>query len=296
VYEAGETLASAIAWLGVAANVQAGTPYFIALTGDETLSGEWNLNNADLNLTLEGVGETRTINAAGVPAADAVIYLTGSTLTLGNNLTLDGGGRNGRFIEIGGGAALNLTGATLTGNNNNATPGGAVFMSSSGTFTMTGGAITGNSTTMFGGGVFMTSGTFTMTGGVISGNSSEDGGSLGGGGVCISSGPFTMTGGVISGNSSTGAQGGGGVWVGGGYPFTMTGGVITDNTAQKGGGVCISGTVHVDGGTISENTATGGATFGAQVFQNLGSHYIDGEIDPSMTVTPYEMDSTNWDG
>jgi hypothetical protein len=269
VYEAGETLAGAIAWLGVAANVQAGTPYFIRLTGDETLNSTWTLNNADLNLTLEGAGENRTINVAGVPAGDLVIYLGGSTLTLGNNLTLDGGGRNGRFIDIGSGSAtLNLTGATLTGNNNNFSPGGAVYMSS-GTFTMTGGAITGNSST------------------------------VGGGAVYLQGASFTMTGGVISGNSSTGAQGGGGVWIGSGT-FTMTGGAISGNTAERGGGVSISSssyTIHVAGGEISENTATGGVTgFGAQVYQNFGSHYIDGDITPPTTVDNYETDDTNWEG
>jgi hypothetical protein len=250
VYEAGETLAGAIAWLGVAANVQAGTPYFIALTRDETLSGEWTLNNSNLNLTLEGAGETRTINAAGVPASRPVISLNAGTLTLGNNLTLDGGGRAGRFIGIEGGAALNLTGATLTGNNS-----GAVSVGYGG-FTMSGGAITGNSTTSVGGG------------------------------VGVSSGWFTMTGGVISGNSASHTNGGGGVFVSGGV-FTMTGGVISGNTAPRGGGVRLysNDPFSVAGGEISGNTATNGPGFGAQVFQ-MGSsnHYIDGAITPSMTV------------
>jgi hypothetical protein len=300
VYEAGETLAGAIAWLGVAANVQAGTPYFIALTGDETLNSTWTLNNADLNLTLEGAGETRTINTAGVPAGDnLVISLSAGTLTLGNNLTLDGGGRAGRFIAIeSGSATLNLTGATLTGNNNGISPGGAVYLAS-GTFTMSGGAITGNSSTVGGGGgVFIGSGSFTMTGGVISGNSFTGG--QGGGGVWIGSGTFTMTGGAISGNSSTGGSaGGGGVLVGSNYPFTMTGGVISDNMAERGGGVCISSgsyTIHVDGGEIRDNTATNGDTFGKQVFQTSASHYIDVPIDPSMTVDNWAPGAPYWGG
>jgi predicted outer membrane repeat protein len=287
VYEAGETLAGAIAWLDEWANVQAGTPYFIRLTGDETLNSRWYLYNADLNLTLEGAGETRTINAAGVPASHTVIVLGAGTLTLGNNLTLDGGGRAGygRLIEIGGGATLNLTGATITGNNST-TLGGAVY--SSGTFTMSGGAITGNSSTG-GGGAVHSSGTFTMSGGVISGNSSTVSG-----GAVSSSGTFTMTGGAITGNSSTV---GGGVWMSNGCSFTMTGGAITGNTAERGGGVNFSsGTIiHVDGGTISGNIATDGPTFGKQVFQS--PHYIDvADIAPPMTVDNWVPGGPSWEG
>jgi hypothetical protein len=81
---------------------------------------------------------------------------------------------------------------------------------------MSGGEISGHSVYFSGGGVAVDSGTFTMSGGEISGNSAASGGGVGVGG-----GTFTMSGGEISGN--TAVYGGGGVYVNNGT-FTMSGG------------------------------------------------------------------------
>jgi hypothetical protein len=142
-------------------------------------------------------------------------------------------------------------GLTLTGGIDEA--GGGVFVES-GTFTMTGGIISGNKAGN-GGGVFVESGTFTMTGGIISDNDAEGSG----GGVYVA-GKFTMSGGTISRNTAEAAGAdGGGVYA---YEFTMSGGIISDNTAKaegayaSGGGVCIiEGAFTISGGTISRNTA-----------------------------------------
>jgi hypothetical protein len=71
---------------------------------------------------------------------------------------------------------------------------------SAGTFTMSGGTISGNSITDgygSGGGVYV-SGTFTMSGGTISGNSCD----FRGGGVQVSDGTFIKTGGTIYGSDA----------------------------------------------------------------------------------------------
>ena len=91
---------------------------------------------------------------------------------------------------------------------------GGVFVDGFGTFEMSGGSITNNVLSSYssfgfmslasGGGVYVNGGSFTMTGGEISGNAAE----FGGGGVCVCWGTFTMAGGMISGNS---ADYGGGV-------------------------------------------------------------------------------------
>jgi hypothetical protein len=127
--------------------------------------------------------------------------------------------------------------------------GGGVYVPSNKTFTMEGGMISGNTTSSFGGGVYISGGTFAMEGGAISGNTT----SSFGGGVYISGGTFAMEGGAINGNT---ASSGGGVYVSNGT-FTMEGGAISGNTASSGGGVYVSGeTFTMKGGEISGNTAS----------------------------------------
>jgi len=105
-----------------------------------------------------------------------------------------------------------------------------------------GGVVSGNITVQAGGTLYVedgaiinarviTSGTFTMNGGIISGNTV----SVSGGGVSVSGGIFTMNGGEISGNTSISGEGGG-VFVSAGE-FTMNGGEISGNNAHTGGGV-----------------------------------------------------------
>jgi hypothetical protein len=98
--------------------------------------------------------------------------------------------------------------------------------------------------------VYVYSGTFTMTGGTISSNTS--GYNCDGGGVYITeSSSFTMTGGTISGNTSGGD--GGGVYITENCSFTMTGGTISGNTASNynsGGGVYVLGSFSKSSGTI----------------------------------------------
>jgi predicted outer membrane repeat protein len=112
---------------------------------------------------------------------------------------------------------------------------------------MIGGEISNNTSTTRGGGVYVDSNcTITVSGGTISGNSSSYGG-----GVYVF-GTFIMESGTISGNTASGN--GGGVGVGSSGVFTKTGGVIyginengTDdddkplkNTAQTNGSAIYS--------------------------------------------------------
>ena len=124
-----------------------------------------------------------------------------------------------------------------------------------------GGAITGGSGYINGGGVCV-SGTLNMYGGNIVGNTADYfKGPYGmGGGVNVSiDSTFTMTGGNIIGNA---AKDGGGVYVKNGT-FTMNGGEISGNTAfNHGGGVYDDGGVLTLGGTaqITGNTLSDGET------------------------------------
>jgi len=130
---------------------------------------------------------------------------------------------NGHFI---------MNSGKITGNYNNS--GGGVYITNSyknngrtinigGNFIINGGEITGNSAWL-GGGVY-NGGIFTMTGGIISGNTTTFGVVVGGGGgVYVDGGGiFTMTGGVISNNTTVGN--GGGIYISRGI-FVKTGGTI----------------------------------------------------------------------
>jgi hypothetical protein len=133
---------------------------------------------------------------------------------------------------------------------------------SSGTFTLEGGSISGNSSF----GVFVNEGTFTMEGGSISGNASSGvslregtvnftmkGGSISGNvrGVNLNNGTFIMKGGSISGNRSS--SGGAGVYVGGGA-FNMEGGIISGNTGSYGDGVFVAnGTFSMQGSARADH-------------------------------------------
>ncbi|MDR1903774.1 MAG: fibronectin type III domain-containing protein [Treponema sp.] len=210
-------------------------------------------------ITLKGDGSVRSlINYTGeilftIPA--------GITLVLDNNLTLGGYKRNSSVVSINTGGAFTMkntsaitdantsavyiNGGTFTMSGgiisgNTASNGGGVFMEN-GTFTMSGGTINGN-VASHGGGVFMRNGTFTMSGGTINGNVANYSGGGGGGGVYIQNGTFIMSDGTISGNTTSGSYSyGGGVSVSGSGFFSKTGGTIDDTNAANYGKVAYVG-------------------------------------------------------
>ena len=140
--------------------------------------------------------------------------------------------------------------------------------STTATFNLWGGSITGNFCNDSAGGVAITSGTFNMYGGTITGNTAglkkESGYGAGGGVFVDMRGTFNLYRGEISDNTAV-FQGGGGVINWG--TFTMYDGLITGNTVtltgdstyeysadQGGGGVLNRGTFTMKNGTISDNT------------------------------------------
>lgn len=236
------------------------------LTDNVELAAEWELPAGDTTLCLNG--HSITLNAAG-----AVIDMQGygtiftlydcigtGTITHGMNddTKYQGGGvavSDGTFNMYGGTITDNIKGA------NNYGGGVAVYC---GTFNMYNGKIINNATSAGGyggGGVYVTSGTFNMYDGEISGNTA-----LGeGGGILLAdNSTFIMTAGSISKNVGGDTNYGGGICVSYGSTFTMKGGNVTDNKSGKGGGVyvleaegsCGKNTFHMDGGTITGNTAT----------------------------------------
>ena len=162
------------------------------------------------------------------------ITVSGEVILCLNDHKLD---LKGRRISVGSGASFTLcdcsTGGVLTGGSDSARNGGGVYVAGGGTFTLTGGNITGN-TAAAGGGVYVDEGgTFTMAGGSINNNKATSGG---GGGVMVNLGTFTLSGGSITGIATN------------------------DETYGSGGGVCLYGTFYLSGDSIIQNNTKAGAT------------------------------------
>lgn len=208
--------------------------------------------------------------------------VTGGTIQ--NNTATQNGGGVSVNIPQGTGFKLTFGGAATIKNNTAANAGGGLVLSRNTTADITGGSITGNSTTGptdGGGGIRVLAGAvLNLAGGDISGNTST----RTGGGLTVN-GTVNMTGGTISGNTvlpSAAQQGGGGVRLYAGSKMTASGGVIRDNRAPWGAGVQIAGafqanpaaTFTLSGATVSGNVVTDPSN-------NGGGFFNDG----SLTIT-----------
>ena len=226
--------------------------------------------------------------------------------------TFNGGAVNvngGKFNMYGGVIKNNTAGTSKALSN-----GGAVYVGSNGTFTMTGGEITGNTATRNGGGVAVYNGTFTMSGDakILNNSAKQDYNSiehLGGGVYVGEKGTFTMSGNTsVEGNlaragyTDSNAQGGG-VYVSNGGTFTMNDNAsIKSNTMTvqynnglqtiQGGGVFVGGTLNLGGGSIEDNTAVyegGGLYVDTKGTVNLGTGTIIVRNNTSEKTTGHNL-------
>ena len=199
--------------------------------------------NSAPEVTMNGgsiTGNTAANNGGGVYAFSGTFTMNDGTIA-GNKATA----KNGGGVYANGSTTFTMTGGTIGGSTaadaNTAKYGGGVYVKN-GTFTMSGGKVTGNSATKDGGGVRLDKGTFHMSGSAVISRNTTD---TYGGGVDVNNGSFTMSGGSITGNNAAGDSpnwsGGGGVFVYDGGSFTMSGGSITGNNAIRGGGVELTG-------------------------------------------------------
>lgn len=251
-------------WTGTTSLPNTAGSYY--LTDNVELAAEWELPAGDTTLCLNG--HSITLNAAGA-VIDMQVYGTIFTLydCIGTGTITHGMNDDTKYQ--GGGVAVsdgtfNMYGGTITDNIKGANNYGGGVAVYGGTFNMYNGKIINNATSAGGyggGGVYVSSGTFNMYDGEISGNTA-----LGeGGGILLAdNSTFIMTAGSISKNVGGDTNYGGGICVSYGSTFTMKGGNVTDNKSGKGGGVyvleaegsCGKNTFHMDGGTITGNTAT----------------------------------------
>ncbi len=208
------------------------------LTDWEAVEGSFGTGNGF------GTGTDSTGSGAILVPPGKTITLDLNGYTINRNLTQ--GTPNGNVITVKGALTIEDNSNTdvdsqgkITGGYNK-TPGtesgGGIVMVSNSTLTLESGNIVGNKSIGWGGGVKNEGGTFTMTGGKISGNVANYSGDSTskfnncGGGVYVG-GSFTMTGGEISDNFVCGSGGfrkGGGVFF---YGSVTVGGkaVIRDN-------------------------------------------------------------------
>ena len=179
------------------------------------------------------------------------------------NLCLNGQTINGK-ITVGSGATLTLTDCSDSGRVQ-----GEVLVNG-GKLELYSGTITGGVQVGKKGADYQTGSSFTMYGGAITGNEDYGGVFLVGTTNHIDPPSFTMHGGTISDNTAGASDGGGGgVYVGEKCSFTMDGGTITGNTATagNGGGIYIhfnAGNVSISNATITGNkaSATGNTSYG----------------------------------
>ena len=219
-------------------------------------------------------GHTHSTNTAwkaanSLPNSAGSYYLTqsvsgGWTVPEGEvNLCLNGQTINGK-ITIGSGATLTLTDCSDSGRVQ-----GEVLVNG-GKLELYSGTITGGVQVGKKGADYQTGSSFTMYGGAITGNEDYGGVFLVGTTNHIDPPSFTMHGGTISDNTAGASDGGGGgVYVGEKCSFTMDGGTITGNTATagNGGGIYIhfnAGNVSISNATITGNkaSATGDTRYG----------------------------------
>jgi uncharacterized repeat protein (TIGR02543 family) len=251
------SLADSLTW--ISNNAVEGGVYTIVLKNNETISPKpLSYGEKTVGITLAGGSTERTIDLNTIGSLFTVEDKV--TLTLDNNVTLQGRSNYSSLVRVSSGGTLVMnTGSKISGNSTGPSDPPAGVSVIEGTFIMNGGTISGNSNgsstnlTFPGGGVYIYNGTFIMNDGTISGNIASRGG-----GVCVNNGTFTMNGGTISGNA---ASSGGGVYTQDNGTFTMNGGTISDHAVSSyGGGVYVGGdgTFTMKNGTISGNTASNG--------------------------------------
>ena len=233
--------------------------------------------NSAPEVTMNGgsiTGNTAANNGGGVYAFSGTFTMNDGTIA-GNKATA----KNGGGVYANGSTAFTVKGGTIGGSTaadaNAAKYGGGVYVKN-GTFTMSGGKVTGNSASKDGGGVRLDKGTFHMSGSAVISRNTTD---TYGGGVDVNNGSFTMSGGSITGNNAAGDSpnwsGGGGVFVYDGGSFTMSGGSITGNNAIRGGGVELTGinnTMTVSGSVqITNNWRKGTLNSASGVYEKGSS-------------------------
>ena len=236
-------------------------------------SGTVNMYGGEITGNTAAGSAEGTGNGGGVYMSGGTFHLHGGSITDNTTEVYSNGEGNGGGVYVSGGTFNLYNGGSITNNKvikyGGQNRGGGVHVGDyggkKGTFNLYGGEISNNEAED-GGGVNVYDGTFTMSGGKITGNTAK---SLGGG-VCVYDGTFTMRDGEISGNNKASSGGGVSVDIG---TFNMSGGSITGNTATNyGGGVHMTrgtyGTLNVSGTAVIKDNQKGTAANNVHLFND----------------------------
>ncbi len=234
-------------------------------------------NDISISSLLEITGSrTATIDLAGYKldrgltergqAGQVITVRSGSALNLSNGTLTGGYGGNGGALDIETNTTVKLTDVVITGNHADDRGGG---IANKGTLTMTGGAITNNTShdhegPRGGGGLFNHSGaTATLTGVTFNGNRVT---STGGGGIC-NYGTLTLDSCTITGNSCI--MSGGGIWQGADATLNLQGKTtVIDNTSN---GDVPSDFFLKTNAVITVTGSLSGSSIGVQMENNTGT-------------------------
>ena len=256
--------------------------YIVGGGRDGTPGGGIYVDNGEVNISGGVIAANRGSSGGGIYFQKGTLNISGGAVT-GNEINGHEGNGGGIFVNSGG--TLNLSGdgyvtnnskrcecGTCPGDTNNKYGGGGIAMENKTTLNMTGGYVTGNYSSLAGGGIYAgfyagEGGVeFTMSGGTIASNCAQYGE---GGGLRIGGGTkgvIRATDQVYITNNKTLTKddwGGGGIFVQQNGLLTVADALITDNTADGfGGGVgaCPTGEtliVNKDGAAIYGNRANG---------------------------------------
>jgi uncharacterized repeat protein (TIGR02543 family) len=256
-------------------NAEAGDSYTVTLNDNESLApAALSYNNKTVTIALTGAGAMRTVSLS--EPGTLFTLGSGARLRLGNNITLQGRSDNtASLVQVNSGASLTMIGyssVAITGNSTSGS-GGGVYING-GSFTMEGGSINTNTAANDGGGVYIASGSFTTYGGGINSNTSTNGG-----GVYVAGGSFNKQSGQLNNNR---AIEGGGIYIAGGN-LSMGGSLIGNTATNNGGGVYVAGGTSSMNGAATSNTATNGS--GGGVYVNGGTFTMNSGSINTNTAT-----------
>ncbi len=221
-------------------------------------------------------------NGGGVLVDAGVVEFTGGEIS-NNTAKTNGGG-----VYITGGSAK-FTGGVVKGNTAAGTSdkdskgqGGGLYVMGGCTVNFSGGEISGNNATVYGGGIFITASSAVFTGGSISNNNAQNGGGLYVQSACtIEMSPITASDGTVTSyatvSGNTAVASGGGFYVHGGSTINISDGIVSDNTAQSGNG----GGIAAANGII---TVTGGSFYGNDAFKGNGGGIMVQGSSSSVTL------------
>ncbi len=207
--------------------------------------------------------------------------ITGNTV-VGADATQGGGGL---FQEAGATGTLTVDGSTISGNTATG-PGasGGGIMNDQATIEVTDTVIDGNEAVRAGGGIEANAGTSSLDQVTLSNNKAGPTPGNGGGMHVTGAGTVDINSSTVTKNSATAE--GGGLWNSGAGQFTVTNTAVVGNTAagvtadQGGGGLFqeagATGNLTVNGGTITDNKATGAAGSGGGILNDQGTVEVTG--------------------